>query len=186
MNAEDHKRLSHIIAHALRHKPENYGLTLDKDGWVPLDALVAALGQHRQEWRDLAAENIRAMAATADKQRYEIDANRIRALYGHSLADKIEKVPAAPPCQLYHGTTPTALSAIRRHGLRPMRRQYVHLSPDTETAVDVARRRTVTPIIVTVQAGAAHADGIVFYRANEQVWLSECVAARHLILPGER
>lgn len=185
MNAEDHRRLSRIIAHALRHKPENYGLTLDKDGWVPLNDLVAALARSR-EWRDLAGENIRAMAASADKQRYEIDANRIRALYGHSLADKIEKVPAAPPCQLYHGTTPTALTAIRRHGLRPMRRQYVHLSPDTETAADVARRRTGTPIIIAVQAGAAYADGIVFYRANEQVWLSECVAARYLNLPGER
>jgi putative RNA 2'-phosphotransferase len=183
MSAE-YKRLSKTIAHALRHKPENYGLVLDQKGFVPLVALVAAIAHKRQEWQDLTAEDIRAMVAAAEKQRYEIIGDHIRALYGHSLADKIEKEPAVPPPRLYHGTTPTALAAIAREGLRSMRRQYVHLSPDTDTAAEVARRRTSTPVIIVVHASAAHAEGIRFYQANAQIWLSESVPAKFLDLPN--
>lgn len=176
-------RLSRAIAHALRHRPERYGLTLDADGWTPLGELVAALARAGAEWRDLSADDILAMIPSAGKQRYEAGGGHIRALYGHSFADRIGKVAAVPPPCLYHGTAPAALAAIRREGLRPMRRQYVHLSPDTETAAAVARRRTDTPVIIAVRAGEAHAEGVVFYRGNDQVWLADGVAVRYLSFP---
>jgi putative RNA 2'-phosphotransferase len=177
-------RLSKTIAHALRHKPESYGLVLDQNGWVPLDALVAAIAHKRQEWRDLTTEEIRAMAAAAEKQRYEITGDHIRVLYGHSLSTRIVRESATPPPQLFHGTAPAAIPAIRREGLQPMRRQYVHLSPDTETASKVARRRTSTPIIIIVHANAAQEEGIQFYRASAQIWLSEHVPPEFLGLPN--
>ena len=61
-----------------------------------------------------------------------------------------------------------------------MRRQYVHLSPDTETAYMVARRRTSTPVIIVVHANTAHAEGVQFYRANAEIWLSERVPPEYL------
>src|SRR5947209_10411353 len=39
---ENLTRLSKTISHALRHKPADYGLTLDSEGWVPVPALLAA------------------------------------------------------------------------------------------------------------------------------------------------
>jgi putative RNA 2'-phosphotransferase len=35
-----------------------------------------------------------------------------------------------PPAILYHGTSPSAAKNIMSEGLRPMNRQYVHLSTD--------------------------------------------------------
>jgi putative RNA 2'-phosphotransferase len=134
-------RLSRTIAHALRHRPEQYGLELDKDGWTPVETLVAALARDAR-WAELSADEIRAMMAAASKQRYDIYDGRIRAVYGHSLAAKVAHASATPPDRLYHGTAPGALAKIRREGLKPMRRQYVHLSTDTATAVTVAARRT--------------------------------------------
>jgi putative RNA 2'-phosphotransferase len=40
----DPKQLSKTLAHALRHAPEEYNLTLDPEGWVGLDDLLAARG----------------------------------------------------------------------------------------------------------------------------------------------
>ncbi len=184
MISDRHQRLSRVIAHALRHKPERYGLTLDKDGWIALGDLAAALAAESQEWSGLTAADICTMVAAANKQRYEIDAGRIRALYGHSFAARIEMVAAVPPPELLHGTTPAAIAAIRRNGLRPMRRQYVHLSPDVETAAGVARRWTASPVIITIDAGTAHAEGVAFYRGNAQVWLVGGVPLRYLRFPG--
>jgi putative RNA 2'-phosphotransferase len=181
--SERFERLSRTIAHALRHRPERYGLELDKDGWTPLEALIAALTRDSQ-WASLRADDIHAMMAAAGKQRYEIRGSHIRAIYGHSLEAKIGHTPAVPPDRLFHGTTGTALAGIRLHGLRPMRRQYVHLSMDTAAAAEVAARRTATPVIVTVDAGAAHRDGVAFYCGGGKVWLAGGVAEKYLAFPA--
>ena len=46
-------KLSKTISHALRHKPEEYGLTLDSEGWVPIQELLHALGQRVERWKNL-------------------------------------------------------------------------------------------------------------------------------------
>jgi putative RNA 2'-phosphotransferase len=175
--------LSRTIAYALRHDPECYGLKLNEDGWTPLEALISALARHPQ-WAGLSVDDIHMMMAAASKQRYEIFDGQIRAVYGHSLAIKIRHAAATPPDRLYHGTVPGVVTKIRREGLKPMRRQYVHLSTDTATATTVARRRTPSPMIITVRSGEAHKDGIVFHYCNPQVWLAGRIDATYLVFPG--
>ena len=149
-------RLSRQVAHALRHRPERYGLFLDADGWVEIEALLAALARANEGGVEVTAQDLHKMIATADKQRFEIKGHQIRALYGHSTSNKIEMAPATPPRLLYHGTTAVAVARIRNEGLKPMHRQYVHLSPDVGTAKKVALRRTPSPVIITVRATQAH------------------------------
>jgi putative RNA 2'-phosphotransferase len=175
-------RLSKTISHALRHAPWLYELEPDAAGWVPLDDLLAAL-QARAGTRGASAADVAAIVAQADKRRFELRDGAIRALYGHSLPGKLARTPAAPPDLLYHGTTATALPAIRAEGLRPMGRQYVHLSTDVATARQVAGRKRGAPVILTVWAGEAHRAGVPFYLGNEQVWLADAVPARYLAFP---
>jgi putative RNA 2'-phosphotransferase len=101
---------------------------------------------------------------------------KFRALYGHSTPQKLLKEPAAPPAILFHGTAPAAVALIRKEGLRPMRRQYVHLSADTPTAVQVGRRKAQEPVILRIRAAEAHDAGVPFYRGNDQVWLADAIA----------
>lgn len=168
-------RLSKTISHALRHKPEEYGLRLDPEGWVSVEALLNALRQRRNAWRQIGVADLERIMAEAEKQRFELQDGRIRAFYGHSTADKIEKQPALPPTFLYHGTTRQAVEAIRREGLKSMSRQYVHLSSDERTARLVALRRTAQPIILRVSALEAHRRGIHFYPGNEDIWLADSI-----------
>jgi putative RNA 2'-phosphotransferase len=167
--------LSKKMAHALRHAPWLYELELDNEGWVPVSELLESLHAERSQWRSLREEDLAELIAHADKQRYEMRDGKIRALYGHSIPGKLAKIEAAPPTILYHGTTPAVLDAIRAHGLKPMRRQYVHLSVDTPTALQVARRRTDRAIILKVRAADAYKQGIKFYRGNDMVWLADYV-----------
>lgn len=185
MTADDDRnaRLSRTLSHMLRHKPEQYGVHLDEGGWTDIGAVIAALVRHQGHWAGLRMDDIQAMMAAAEKQRFEIDGERIRAVYGHSVAGRISHRPAVPPDLLYHGTTRAALKSIRQHGLRPMRRQFVHLSPDTKTAMKVASRRTRDPVILVIDAARAHADGVAFYATNDQVWLAERIAPEYLRQP---
>jgi putative RNA 2'-phosphotransferase len=176
-------RLSKTVSHALRHAPWQYELELDAEGWVTVDALLAALRERRPAWELLRAEHLAEMVAQSDKQRYEMRDGRIRALYGHSLPDRLAKTPAEPPEILYHGTSALALDAIRAEGLKPMSRQYVHLSTDEATAIQVARRKRGESAILRVKAGEAYRQGQAFYIGNERVWLADGVPPTYLLFP---
>jgi putative RNA 2'-phosphotransferase len=176
----DLRQLSKTISHALRHAPWLYELEPDAEGWVEVESLLAALRQHRRSWRELTKDDLREMMSRADKQRFQLEGGRIRALYGHSFPGGIAATPGDPPPTLYHGTSDGALPAILRSGLKPMSRQFVHLSTDIPTATQVARRKGGQPRILTVDTGAAARDGVRFYRGNAQVWLADEVPARYL------
>ncbi|GCE04108.1 RNA 2'-phosphotransferase [Dictyobacter aurantiacus] len=176
----DLQQLSRTMAYALRHQPANFGLTLDDEGWVSVDALVSALRQHRTGWKHLQVSDIEHVIALPGKKRYELRTGRIRAYYGHSLQQRMQRETAVPPARLFHGTTPAAYERICQSGLLPMGRQYVHLSEDRETALQVARRRTSQPVILVVAALEAYQDGVQFYLGNESVWLADAIPPIYL------
>lgn len=169
----DYRRLSKTMAHALRHDPHQYGLTLDRGGWTDIDALLTALRRRRPAWQSLTRADLETLLAQSTKQRYEIQGHKIRARYGHSLSRQIHRRPDRPPETLFHGTSPQAADVIQREGLRAMNRQYVHLSTSRQTARSVGRRKTQRPVILTVRAAAAHEAGLPFYPAGDDVWLTE-------------
>ena len=171
--------LSKTVSHALRHEPWVYELELDDAGWVPVDALLRAL-RDLWRWRDVQHDDLVSMVASSTKRRYEIDGGRIRALYGHSVPGRIATVRADPPEVLFHGTPPAAWESIRERGLAPMRRQYVHLSVDVATAMQVGRRKSDEPVLLRVRAVAAARDGVRFWRGNEMTWLTEGVPPEYL------
>ena len=167
--------LSRVVSRALRHEPWLYELELDQDGWIGVDALLAALREERPSWSSLNERDLMEMMAASSKQRHEIANGRIRALYGHSLPYRPRKEPASPPAYLFHGTAPEAVGKIRELGLLPMRRQYVHLSSLHDDAIAVGRRKSPTPIVATVKAQAAWQGGVAFYAGNDKVWLADHV-----------
>jgi putative RNA 2'-phosphotransferase len=165
--------LSRAVSHALRHEPWLYELEIDDEGWTRVDDLLGALRQSRSDWKQLSKEDFEEMIARSEKRRHEISGDKIRALYGHSLPGKLKKTAAQPPLELFHGTTPSAAALVLREGLKPMGRQFVHLSIDLDTAVKVGKRKCEDPVILLIYASLASASGIVFYRGNETVWLAD-------------
>ncbi|MCX7361341.1 MAG: RNA 2'-phosphotransferase [Alphaproteobacteria bacterium] len=171
----DLTRVSRTVSHALRHEPWLYELELDDQGWTDVEALLAALHQEQRAWANLGAQDLTAMIESSSKRRYELIGGKIRALYGHSIPDRLLKMPAAPPQRLFHGTAPEVVPDIRQHGLLPMGRQYVHLSVNRDEAVAVGKRKAPVPVILSVRAHDAWKDGVAFYSGNERVWLADRV-----------
>lgn len=171
---------SKTMSYALRHRPEEFGLILDKEGWVDVKTFCAALAG-RKGGVSLTEEDIAQIIAGSEKKRFEISGGKIRATYGHSTENKIEFSPAVPPAVLYHGTSNMALDSIRKDGLLPMNRQYVHLSSDAATARKVGERHDRNPAILTVDAAKMHADGMKFFHsANDGTWMCEKVPFRYV------
>lgn len=176
--------LSKVLAHALRHAPWIYELELDQSGWTDVTAVLDALSSRRR-WADVGLDDLAYVIEHQNKERYQLDGMRIRALYGHSLQAKIIKESATPPTILYHGTSPHAAEIILEQGLKPMRRQYVHLSVDTDTAVDVGQRKAEVPVLLYIDTDTAVQNGCSFYKGNELVWLADSIPPAYIHLLKE-
>ncbi len=179
------EKLSRTISHALRHAPDDYGLTLDSQGWVCVNQLIAALALRHSDWSALTQGEIVRLNQQSDKQRFEIHNGMIRASYGHSLSGQIDLPAVKPPPVLYHGTKARSLEKIQKAGLLPMKRQFVHLSVTRELALRVAERRQGPSIIIRVYAQDAAASGINFYLTGDNIWLSEPVPSEFLQIEAD-
>lgn len=173
-------QLSKTVSHALRHEPWIYELELDDDGWVDMEVLLEALRNESLAWQSLNECDLVEMIHSSSKPRHELINGRIRALYGHSVPRKLHKAPAPPPIFLFHGTSPAFVAAIQRDGLLPMKRQYVHLSIDRDTAIVVGKRKSHDPSILTIRSKFASEFGIHFYYGGGKVWLADSVPSEFI------
>lgn len=174
-------RISKFLSLILRHKPQKYGLTLDPHGWAQIDEVIRAANR---AGIPLTYPLLQQVVAENDKQRFAIseDGRAIRARQGHSIPVDLELAPREPPAQLYHGTAERFLPSIRAQGLVRRSRQFVHLSPDVQTATAVGKRHG-TPVVLTVNSGAMYRDGFSFYLSENGIWLVESVPVKYLVFP---
>jgi putative RNA 2'-phosphotransferase len=170
--------LSKWLSYVLRHHPSSAGLTLDSAGWIGVDLLleVANRGGHQMNQTEL-----EEVVASSDKQRFAFNADRtqIRANQGHSIPVDLQLPVMVPPAILFHGTAERFIDSILCDGLRPRQRHHVHLSADPKTAVSVGGRHG-KPVVLHVDAARMHADGHVFRRSENGVWLAEHVPPTYL------
>lgn len=171
-------RISKYLSLHLRHQPEHLGLELEEGGWVDIATLLAACASNgfpltRAELEEVVVRN--------DKQRFSFDelGTRLRANHGHSVEVDLQMEPAVPPPLLYHGTPERSVAAIVRTGIAKMKRQHVHLSTTIEVARTVGARRGA-PVLIAVDAAAMHRDGLVFFRSDSGIWLTDHVPPQYL------
>lgn len=174
--------ISKKMSYCLRHNPGKYGLKLDEYGFVDLQDFLNAMNKMHHFQPKLTEMKIREIMQDSDKERFEIKNNKICALYGHSVLGIIKRKQAVPPDILYHGTAHRFFPSIKKEGLLPMGRQYVHLSTDIAMAESVGKRRDNHPVILEIDAKQAHQDGIDFYVGNDEVWLCDKVPSKYLRL----
>ncbi len=176
-------KISKYLSKHLRHQPERIGLTLASGGWVGVEELLAACAAHGMR---LGRAELEQVVADNSKQRFAFseDGERIRANQGHSVDVDLGLDPVRPPEVLYHGTGHGTAGPVRQYGLHKMSRNHVHLSKDRETARAVGTRHG-RPVIFTVDAGAMHRSGHLFYCSANGVWLTDSVPPEFLSEDGD-
>lgn len=161
---QESKRLAYILRHSCLP---------DHNGWVSSSVLVLEY--------DFTALELERIVFEDDKGRFEFsdDGLFVRALYGHSIDVDLELIPSLPSDTLYHGTAEKYIDRIINEGLKPCKRNYVHLSETKEMAQQVGSRRGV-PIVLSVDVKSMSEDGYKFYKAQRGVWLVDCIPSEYI------
>ena len=180
MTDKEKTKASKFLSLLLRHKPEVGNLILDANGWaLTKDVLVALKIKHPT----MNLTRLYEIVLEDEKQRYSFSnqfLQKIRANQGHSIDIDLNLKPIIPPDILYHGTAKKTEWLIRRDGLLPMGRQYVHLSDNYDTAIAVGKRHG-DPLVILVKSGLM--TNFAFYKSENGVWLTDKVPVEYLDFP---
>ncbi|KQP63776.1 hypothetical protein ASF47_17520 [Nocardioides sp. Leaf285] len=125
------RRISRAMSYRLRHDRD---IARDEDGWAMIDDLSAKISVN--------PVTIVLVATDFREPRFEVAGERVRALYGHSrpVVERRGSTGEESPL-LFHATPSAAVELVLfAEGLRPMGRQFVHLSANPDIALAAGRR----------------------------------------------
>lgn len=156
--------LSKTLSYFLRHNPAEGNLDVDEQGFVDLEDLLTTL---RENGWDMSREDFIERLDDPGVERFERMGSAVRATYGHSIEVEPEYQKIDPDFPLFHGTSRRAWESIQNEGIKPMNRQYVHLSRTRDEALRVGRRHDNNPVVLTIEPGFGGAGP--FYEAGPVV-----------------
>jgi len=164
------ERLSRILSSVLRHRAEELGLHVRRDGFVLLRAVLQLSVFRRLECTE---QEVVALAGSCGKQRFSVISFEsslwIRANQGHTIATVDDGALLRPvlhaeelqPC--VHGTYLMYWESIRRKGLWDMGRNHIHFIPREPGDDVVSGMRSDVQLAIYIDARRAMTDGCEFF-----------------------
>ena len=160
----------------LRHKPDEIGIILDKNGYTSVSILNEKLDINSEELDWIVENNSKKRFA------YNEDKTLIRASQGHSIDEVDVELQEATtvPKYLYHGTSNDVVDTILVEGLKKMNRNHVHLSKYEETAIIVGKRKSSNITILKIDTESYLTDGYKIYISKNGVYLVDNVPNKYI------
>jgi len=170
-------KLSKFLSFVLRHSPQKFGLRVDNFGFANLRDVFKVV---KSRFPNIEFEEFKQYILKDFNSRFQLINGRIRARYGHSIKVRPLGEDKEIPDILFHGTSPEYLKSILKEGLKPQKRQFVHLSLTEQIAYKIGKRKSKNPVILKINASALKKDGFRMWR-EQDVILIERVPAQYII-----
>jgi putative RNA 2'-phosphotransferase len=151
--------LSRFLIYILAHRPDEFGLVPDQNGFFTLKELLWALHEE-SGWGYVREGHIREVLIGKDRALFVWEEDRIRAVEKRWHPD-LQTPSEDTPKILFIAIRRKAHFHVMEKGLlsdRPL-----VLSPDRNMALRIGRRRDPKPIMLEVMTGPARQQGVSFY-----------------------
>jgi len=167
------KRLAKFLSYVLGHRPDEFGLIPDNDGYVRIKELIKATGEEGG-WRHLRLGHLKEVSYTQIPAPIEMDDKMIRAS-DRTLLPKI-KPGIDLPKLLYLAVRRRAYQVMLDKGLPYQTdRPRIVLCADEAMALRIGRRRDQQPVMVTIQVEASTEKGTYFQKYGEGLFLADAI-----------
>lgn len=171
--------LAKLLHYVLAHRPDEFGLVLDREGRIPVKELLRALTEE-EGWGFLRLSHLEEIVHLHQPGTFILEQNLIRAAAPARLRSA---APVVPPPLLYQAITRKSQPVVAQRGLVPPLGQENVLAATPELAAKLGRRRDPKALVVTVRAQAAAAAGGQFFSYGPNLFLTGLVAPSYLQLP---
>ncbi len=164
------KQFKKILSYILERHPGEFGLIPDEAGYVKIKDLLKALNE-TDGWRNIRESTIKELLLVDKNPPVEIEDNRIRARQRDHLP-QIEPAPE-PPKILYTSVRKKAYPHVVEKGIASPDDAGVILSPDSEMAARLGRRKDREAVVLTVHTTRPAGRNIAFRRFTDRLYLAD-------------
>jgi putative RNA 2'-phosphotransferase len=177
--------LSRLLTYILGHRPDEFGLVPDAEGFVSHKELLKAL-REEPGWGHVTRAHLNEVLIGEDRLLFEGEENRIRSV---ERRWRIENDGGAPdlspdlPKILFAAVRRKAHPVVLEKGLAPSGDRFLVLSPDEETALRIGMRRDQRPVLLKVAAASAQGEGIPFHPFGDLFLSPSPIPPRHIQAP---
>ena len=169
-----------MLVYILGHRPDEFGLVPDSEGFIPYKELLQAI--HEEEgWRYVRRSHINEVLLGGDRSLFESEDERIRSaeqrweLDLHTPARFIPKI-------LFTAVRRKAHPVVMEKGLRAARNRYLTLTPVREMALRIGRRRDKEPVLLEILSDADREGRALFFSFGD-LFLSPQIPPRFIAGP---
>lgn len=174
--------ISKMLSLVLRHNPGSIGISLDENGWTEVKKLIQ---QMNKNGFNLTREMLVEIAETNEKQQFAFNPAKTKIRFG--AGQPVHNEPGfpskTPPKILYYGASTQHLEAIFADGLLKRSKNFVALCTTPEAAIEGHKRGK--PVVLIIESGKMHKDGIKFYVNEESAFITDHVPAKYIKLHNE-
>jgi putative RNA 2'-phosphotransferase len=162
------------MVYILGHRPYEFGLVPDQDGFVTFKELLQAIHEE-SGWGYVRRSNINEVLLGRNRFLYEFDEKRIKT---HDQKWKFDPDPSTQPLPklLYSPVRKRAHPVVMEKGLKTGPGKHIILTPDREMALRIGKRRDNKPVLLEILAFEAMNRGTYFQTFGE-LFLSGSISA---------
>jgi len=145
----------------LGHRPYEFGLVPDTDGFVPYKELLQAIHEE-PGWHYVRQSHINEVLLGKDRSLFQPEEKRIRALDRQWQMD-LDHPSDMLPKILFTPIRRKAHPVVMEKGLKPAEGKNLILAPDMEMILRIGKRRDQKPVLLEIVAASAQSKGVLFY-----------------------
>ncbi len=150
--------LARFMLYVLGHRPDEFGLVPDEEGFVTYKELLWALHEE-PGWGYVRKGHINEVLLSHDRHLFQAAKDSIRAMDRRWHLD-LEKSAQSLPSILFVGVRRRAHSNLMEKGLAALQGRHIVLSPDRDMASRIGRRRDQKPILLEISTRSVSEAGI--------------------------
>ena len=169
--------LARFMLYILAHKPDEFGLVPDTEGFVTYKEFLWAVHEE-PGWGYVRKGHINEVLLGKDRALFQPEGDRFRALDRRWHLD-LENPTQSPPKILFVAVRRRAHPVVMEKGLTAPEGRYLVLSPDREMAVRIGRRRDQKPVLLEIMAVPAWEEGTSLYPFGD-LYLTNQIPARFI------
>lgn len=150
--------LARFLIYILAHRPDEFGLVPDEEGFVPFKELLQAIHEE-PGWGYVRQSHINEVLMGRHRDTFESEGKRLRAVT-RKWRHATESAGTLPPKVLFSPIRRKAHRVVMEKGLRSAGDRPVILSSQKEMARRIGVRRDQEPVLLEILAAAAADKGI--------------------------
>jgi putative RNA 2'-phosphotransferase len=174
------ENLCRLMIYMLGHRPYEFGLVPDTEGFVPCKELLKAINEE-PGWGYVRQGNINEVLSGKERALFLSDGKRIKTADRHWGLD-LGRPALSLPKILFFGIRRKAHPVVMEKGLRKIEGLYYALSPEREMAQRIGMRHDQRPVLLEIMAGVAQKEGGLFYSFGD-LFLTPEISVGHIAGP---